>query len=178
MASTYRAKFDFIVLKPIWFAFLLWAGFSFYDGHWVQALIYLAMTFVISIAGASLHKELTFRELTEGNPSLADATTATDTKLTSQEARLVTGASFKVSFTLAILVGVLASHVHGWLFILLVGLAVCWFGAPLILFVFGVVERQYTVGRLKSIPAGVILFWLGLGTVVIPIIYLARIAYR
>ena len=162
-----------LVLKPIWFAFLLWAGFSFYDGQWVQALIYLAMMFVISIVGASLHKELTFRELADGNPSLADATAATDTELTSTEARSVTVASFKVSFILAVLAGVLTSHAHGWLFILLVGFAVCWLGGGLILIVFGVVEL-YAVRRLKSILAGMILFWLGLGAVVIPIIYLAR----
>src|SRR5438128_2394918 len=114
MVSAYRAQFDYIVLKPIWFLVLCWAGVSFYNKAWLAGLLYLIMLLALGYVGARLHKSLSFKELAAGTPSLADASLRSDpTKLSYEDSRAVTSASLRVTFIIGIVASILAARAHG-----------------------------------------------------------------
>jgi hypothetical protein len=176
MVSTYRARFDYIVLKPIFFALLYWVGYSLYDKAWLMALFYVVMMLALGFVGAALHKTLSVRELVTRNydPSLSDAELPSDPALSREDSGAIAKSSIGVSFIIGVIASVLASHTHGWLFSVLLGVGIWWLGTLVVGMIFGLVASQYAVGRLRSILPGLILFWLGVCAIVVPVIFVIR----
>lgn len=177
MVSAYRAQFDYIVLKPIWFLFLLLVGFSLYYRAWPMALFYVAIMFAIGYIGATLHKTLSYKELAAGTPSLSDAVVPQDpAELSHEDSHAVTSSCFRITFIIGVVASVLSAHNHSWGFSIFLGLSIWLLGAVVVAIIFGLVARQYTVGRLRSIPQGLFLFWLGVCVVTVPIGFIVRLS--
>ena len=170
MVSNYRAKFDYLVLKPIWGILLYLSGFSFYHDRWSTGLFLLLMVFPLGYIGASLHQVLSFRELAAGTPTLEEAARHLDLDDVSAEDSLaVTRSCVRLCFMIGLVTVVLLFQSRGWGIAAATGLVVWWLGTILTVCLFALVVRQYAVGRLISIPIGLLVFWSGVLVVVTPI---------
>jgi hypothetical protein len=75
MKNNISAKFDWLVLKPIWFAFIILAIYCFTQRSWFIGILMVIMDFFLGMIAASLHKGKTFHELAQGYPTRKEATT-------------------------------------------------------------------------------------------------------
>jgi hypothetical protein len=85
METNIRAKFDWLVLKPLWVIFIILAIYYFIHGSWFIGILIIIMDFLLGMIGASLHKEKTFHELARGYPSREETTNDITTEPTKQE---------------------------------------------------------------------------------------------
>lgn len=85
MKTNIRAKFDWLVLKPLWLIFIILAIYYFVQGSWVVGISMIIMDFLLGMIAASLHKEKNFHELKEGYPSYEDAMREMVTEPTDEE---------------------------------------------------------------------------------------------
>jgi len=106
-----RAKFDWMVLKPLWALFIISAIYYFLQKAWLTGFSMIVMAFLLGIVAASLHKEKSFVELSEGQPSFEEAFGNTDTAaLTDEELLPVSKSLMKLSPILFIASLILAKH--------------------------------------------------------------------
>ena len=170
MVSSYRAKFDYLVLKPIWGMLLYLSGFSFYHDRWSMGLFLLFMVFPLGYIGASLHQVLSFRELAAGIPTLEEAAQHHDVDdVSAEDSSAVTRSCVRICFMVGLVTVVFLFQSHGWGIAAATGLFVWWLGTLLTISLFALVVRQYAVGHLHSIPIGLLIFWSGIFAVVTPI---------
>lgn len=169
--SAYRARFDFMVLKPAWAFLLFRAIVSLYHSSWFAGITLALMAFSVGMVGAGLHRSLSFKELAAGNPKLADAYALENSEEPDfLDSRAVTKACLGLSFIIGLGAVVFAFRSHGWLFCALLGLGIWWLAGMLFMIAFGLIERQFRLGRLRSVLLGMAIFWTSIGIVVVPII--------
>ena len=161
MLSAYRVLFDHVVLKPLFFFSLIPTGLSFYHGAWLIAGAFLFTIFATIFIGTSLHHNSSYQELAEGVPAFANGPLLVDPEeVTVTDTSAVTRACFRVAFLVGLIAFTFAIRTQSWIFSLLLGAGVWLLGGIFVLAIFGLIARQYMVGRLRTIAPGSFCFWL------------------
>ena len=133
MKNNISAKFDWLVLKPIWIVFIIFAIYYFTQRSWFIGILMLIMDFLLGMIAASLHKGKTFHELAQGYPTRKEATTELSAEPSEKEYYFIGKAFVKLMFLFFIASLILTFH-YGlkWYFALGISLLIGWIG-PLIL---------------------------------------------
>ncbi len=127
-----RAAFDWLVLKPLWFIFILLAIFYFIRTEWTMGILMIVMDFLLSMVGASLHKEKSFHELAQGYPSLEDINREVTVKQSKEEYYSIAKSIYELGF-LFFLASLIITFNYGlrWYYIIGISVMIGSFG-PLI----------------------------------------------
>ena len=140
MKNNISAKFDWLVLKPIWIVFIILTIYYFTQRTWLVGILMLIMNFLLGIIAASLHKGKTFHDLAQGYPTRKEATTELAVEPLDKEYYFIGKAFVKLMFLFFIAAFMLTFHYDlKWYFALGISLLISWlgplfFGIPFFLF--------------------------------------------
>ncbi len=167
MISSYRAKFDYIVIRPIYGIMVILAAASLFHKAWLMTLFFVFMIFVVGYVGGALHLPILSSKLVDGIPSFSDAEKIELDKPTSDDLFSIFKACFQLSFIIGIIASVITIYDgHGWLLAGLIGIGVYMLNAFVMAITFAFVVHQYAVGRLRSLASGLAIFWLPISAIV------------
>jgi hypothetical protein len=129
METNVRAKFDWLVLKPLWVIFIILAIYYFIRGSWFIGILMIIMDFLLGMIAASLHKEKTFHELARGYPSRKEATCGITTEPTKQEYHYISKAFIELMVLFFVASLILTFH-HGlrWFYAIGASVMIGWLG--------------------------------------------------
>ncbi len=129
METKIRAKFDWLILKPLWLIFIILAIFYFSQASWLIGILMIIMNFLLGMIAASLHKGKTFHELAQGYPTRDEAAREITTEPTEKEYYYLGKSIVKLMFLFFIASLILTFH-HGLRWYYAIGLSVLigWLG--------------------------------------------------
>ena len=133
MKNNISTKFDWLVLKPIWIAFIILAIYYFTQRSWFIGILMLIMDFLLGMIAVSLHKGKTFHELAQGYPTHKEAATELTSEPSDKEYYFIGKAFVRLGFVFFTASLILALH-YGlrWYYVFGISLLVGWLG-PIIL---------------------------------------------
>lgn len=136
------ARFDWIILNPLWVIFIVLACFYCFHQAWLVGISMIGINLLIGVVGASLHKNRSVRELTAGYPKPEDAFGRECEEITGNESTFVIArAAMGIGVIIGIAAMILLKH-HGirLLWAVILGAVGAWLGMCMIIMVFGISE--------------------------------------
>ncbi len=142
MTTSYRAKFDWMVLKPLWLLFIGISVSYFIQGEWLMGVSMVAMNLLLGLAGASLHRK-SASELSRGYPHLQDSAAPEIAVVGHEDSNAIGRALFGVGFTIGLAALIISVH-HGMHLLLAIPLAMAlaWLFPVLFMLGFGLMVRS------------------------------------
>lgn len=138
METNIRAKFDWLVLKPLWVIFVILAIYYFSQGSWFIGILMIIMDFLLGMIAASLHKGKTFREFAQGYPTHGEVIREITTEPTEEEYHFSSKAIVKLMLLFFVASLILTFH-HGlrWYYAIGASVLIGWLGPLLWAIPFG-----------------------------------------
>ena len=138
MKSSYLAKFDWIILKPLWFLFVLIAIYYFIYTEWIMGILMIIIDFLIGLVASSLHRNVSTAKLFVGEPKISFLFERENEELKFEESNKIAQATFKLGIVIGIASLILLIH-HKiiWYFSVLISIGIGWLSLTLIGLIFG-----------------------------------------
>ncbi len=135
------ARFDWVILKPLWVSFVALSCIYCFRQEWLVGLAMIGLLFLIGVVGASLHRTRSAGELAGGYPRLQDGWTPDHEGSPGPDSAFMVRASCSLGAVMGTTIAILLWH-HGirLLWAAIIGGLGAWLSMFLIVIVFGMSE--------------------------------------